>query len=100
MTLHRSALLLLLLLPASPGTGRDYYVSATGDDGRSGSEAEPWRTLAKVNATRLEPGDRVLLEGGRTFAGPLELGSDDRGTPTRNIVVTSFGVGRAVIDGA
>ena len=99
MPLHRSALLLLLFLPASPAAARDYFVSATGDDNRSGSAAEPWRTLAKVNATRLQPGDRVLLEGGRTFVGPLELGSDDRGTPARNIVVTSYGDGRAVIDG-
>ena len=85
--------------PAPPAAARDYFVSATGDDSRSGSAAEPWRTLAKVNATSFQPGDRVLLEGGRTFAGPLELGSDDRGTPARNIVVTSYGVGRAIIDG-
>jgi hypothetical protein len=98
MALHRSALLMLLLLPA-PSVARDYVVSATGDDTRSGSAAEPWRTLAKVSATSLQPGDRVLLEGGRVFAGPLEIGSDDRGTPARNIVVTSYGAGRAVIDG-
>ncbi len=99
MTLRRSALLLLLVLPVAPASGRDYVVSATGDDSRPGSAAEPWRTLAKVNATSLQPGDRVLLEGGRTFVGPLVLGSDDRGTPARNIVVTSYGDGRAVIDG-
>ncbi len=99
MPRQRSALLLLVLLAAWPAAARDYFVSATGNDDRPGSEAEPWRTLAKVNATALQPGDRVLLEGGRTFAGPLELGSDDRGTPTRNLVVTSFGAGRAVIDG-
>jgi hypothetical protein len=95
----RPALLLLLVLSSSAAAARDYFVSATGDDSRPGSAAEPWRTLAKVNVTSLQPGDRVLLEGGRTFAGPLELGSDDRGTPTRNIVVTSYGVGRAVING-
>jgi len=99
MPLHRSALLLLLVLAPSPALARDYFVSATGDDTRSGSAAEPWRTLARVNGTSLQPGDRILLEGGRTFVGPLELGSDDRGTPARNIVVTSYGVGRAVIDG-
>jgi len=99
MPLHRSALLLLLVLPPSHAAARDYFVSPTGDDNRSGSSAEPWRTLAKVNATSLQPGDRVLLEGGRAFVGPLELGRDDRGTPARNAVVTSYGAGRAVIDG-
>jgi hypothetical protein len=99
MPLHRLALPLFLVVAASPADARDYFVSATGGDGGPGSGVAPWRTLAKVNATRLQPGDRVLLEGGRTFAGPLELGGDDRGTPARNIVVTSYGAGRAVIDG-
>src|SRR5512133_3220408 len=99
MRLHRPALLLLLVLPAPTAAARDYVVSATGDDSRSGSAAEPWRSLAKVNTTSFQPGDRILLEGGRVFAGPLELGKDDRGTPARNITVTSYGVGRAIIDG-
>ena len=70
MPLHRSALLLLLVLPPPAAAARDYYVSAAGNDSRDGTAAEPWRTLAKVNATNLQPGDRVLLEGGRTFSGP------------------------------
>lgn len=99
MPLRRSAFLLFLAcLPSSAGA-RDYVVSTTGSDEQPGTAAQPWRTLAKVNATSLQPGDRVLLEGGRTFSGPLELLGDDRGTPARNIVVTSYGAGRAVVDG-
>lgn len=89
----------LLILVAFTLAGADYYVSPRGDDENAGTFDKPWRSLAKVNATSLQPGDRVLLEGGQTFAGPLELGPDDQATATRNIVITSFGPGRAVIDG-
>ena len=99
MSVFHSTLLVSLLLPISPALARDYFVSATGNDNGPGTTAAPWRTLKMVNATSFQPGDRILLEGGRSFAGPLELGSDDRGTPARNIVVASHGLGRAVIDG-
>ena len=90
---------LVSFLVASTALARDFYLSPRGDDAGPGTGQQPWRTLAKVNQTSLRPGDRVLLEGGGTFAGPLELSKDDSGTPTRNIIVTSFGSGRAVIDG-
>lgn len=99
MRLYRNSFLPLLLLAVSPALARDYFVSTTGDDAGPGSASEPWRTLRKVSETTFQPGDRILLEGGQSFAGPLELGTDDRGTPARNIVVTSYGAGRAVIDG-
>ncbi len=99
MHIQRLALFLLFVFPLYTAGARDFHVSATGDDTGSGSNTEPWRTLAKVNATSFQPGDRILLEGGSTFSGPLELGSDDRGTPARNIVVTSYGAGHAVIAG-
>lgn len=89
----------LILLLASALAAADYHVSPRGDDAGPGTFEQPWRSLAKVNATRFQPGDRVLLEGGQTFAGPLELGPDDQATPARNIVITSYGAGRAVIDG-
>jgi hypothetical protein len=88
-----------ILLAVSPAVARDYYVSTAGNDGGPGSATAPWRTLGKVNATSFQPGDRILLEGGQSFTGPLQLGNDDHGTPTRNLVVSSYGLGRAVING-
>ncbi len=99
MVSYRFLLFSCALLPAFPLAARDYFVSASGDDAGAATEAAPWRTLAKVSAASFQPGDRILLAGGQTFAGPLELGKDDRGTAARNIVVTSYGAGRAVIDG-
>ena len=91
--------LAVFLAAAVQLTAAGYHVSPRGDDAHPGTATQPWRTLAKVNATSFQPGDRILLEGGQTFAGPLELGQDDRGTPAQNVVVTSYGPGRAVIDG-
>lgn len=96
----RIALLLCVCLlfggSANGAATTTYYVSATGDDARAGtSPATAWRTLAKVNNTRLQPGDSVLLEGGKTFTGPLvPWGSGVDGQP---VTFGSYGQGRATI---
>src|SRR5580765_6021042 len=46
-----------------------YYVSTSGNDANDGSVTTPRRTIARVNATSLSPGDTVAFEGGSTFAG-------------------------------
>jgi hypothetical protein len=79
---------------------RDYHFSPRGDDTRGDGSAErPFRSLAKVGATRLNPGDRVLLEGGQVFAGNLVLGERFTGTAERPVTIGSYGSGRARIDG-
>ena len=87
-------------LATSGGWARDYYVSLTGDDSGPGTQAQPWRSVARVNATRLQPGDRVYFQGGQSFAGTIEFDRDDSGTSDRRVVVTSWGDGQATIDGA
>jgi hypothetical protein len=78
---------------------RDYYVSPAGEDSNPGTIAAPWRSIAKVNSVHLQPGDHVYLRGGSKFAGTVELGRDDNGTASEKVIVTSYGQGRAVIDG-
>jgi peptidoglycan/LPS O-acetylase OafA/YrhL len=83
----------------SAASGTVYYVSPSGDDGNPGtSPAAAWRTLDRVNRTSFGPGDGILLEGGKTFAGGLRFGRDDAGTPARPIFVGSYGGERATID--
>jgi len=43
-----------------------YYVDATnGNDGYDGlSEVTPWKTIAKVNASKFNPGDQILFKRG------------------------------------
>jgi hypothetical protein len=85
---------------ATGGWARDYYVNLAGDDSGPGTRAQPWRSVARVNAARLQPGDRVCFQGGQRFAGTLELDRDDSGVPDQKVVVTSWGEGQATIDGA
>jgi len=86
------------LASAVPAFAADYYVNGSGGDGNSGtSPGAAWRSLARVSQTAFAAGDRILLAGGQTFTGSIAFGSDDRGTPSAPIVLTSYGVGRATI---
>ncbi|UCC98447.1 MAG: right-handed parallel beta-helix repeat-containing protein [Phycisphaerales bacterium] len=75
-----------------------YYVSPSGDDGNPGTSTQrAWRTLDKVNALDLNPGDRVLLEAGHDYPGNLLLTAEDAGTPVQPVVIGSYSSGRAMI---
>jgi hypothetical protein len=74
-----------------PGAVRatDYFVGSQYD----------YEHLESLN---LQPGDRVLLQGGMTFTGRLKLewwdsGNDGAGNLISPIVISSFGEGRATI---
>lgn len=70
----RFSRLLLLSVPFlafMPSPAKTFFVSPAGDDSASGaSPAEAWRTLRRANDQVLQPGDRLLLEGGKTFSAP------------------------------
>ncbi len=79
----------------------DYYVSPLGDDSNSGlSETYPWRSIARVNATQLFPGDSVWFKANQTFVGNLRLAKVKQGQTDKVCVVTigSYGSDRATID--
>src|SRR5215470_1798296 len=75
------------MAPSSP-TRAIYYVSSSGDDANDGSTTKPWRTINKVNATTLSPGDTVALEGGAQFHGHLLI--TQSGTSNEPIQITSY----------
>ncbi|MDX2914611.1 right-handed parallel beta-helix repeat-containing protein [Streptomyces griseiscabiei] len=107
--LGASAVLLLAggVLGAAPvaataaDTGTTYYVdAANGNDSAAGSTtATAWRTLAKVDATKFGPGDRILLHAGQKWTGQLwPKGSGTDGLP---ITIDAYGSGaKPQIDGA
>ena len=91
-------LLIFILTNVSRVFATDYYISNAGNDAAPGtSPAHAWRTTARVNATQLQPGDRVLLAGGQSFEGGLEAHTAGTGAGAQPIIFRSYGVGRAII---
>ena len=75
-----------------------YYVSASGNDGKSGlSPAAAWRSIDRVNTQTLKPGDTILFQGGKTFSGSIYVPSTEGGTAKKPVVFSSYGNGRATI---
>ena len=55
-------------------SGQSYYVSSSGRDSNSGlSPQDAWKSLEKVNAQRLNPGDAVFFKRGDTWRGECLL---------------------------
>jgi hypothetical protein len=83
----------VLVWLASAALGATYHVdSKSGDDQGPGSKARPWKSLDKVNAAKLAPGDRVLFRAGSTWAGQLAPASS--GSEGAAIVFGSYGSGK------
>ncbi|MGC4037054.1 MAG: right-handed parallel beta-helix repeat-containing protein [Chitinophagaceae bacterium] len=79
--------------------GHQYYIAEAGNDDSDGSINNPWKSIDKLNKIQLTAGDTVYFEAGKTFAGHVLIDSSDTGADKNPIVITSFGNGRAVIDG-
>ncbi|MFA6234528.1 MAG: right-handed parallel beta-helix repeat-containing protein [Bacteroidota bacterium] len=76
--------------------GQSSYVSPGGDDTNSGSQAQPWRTLAKAAATATA-GDTVFIMEGVYEERLLPQNS---GSPGMYITYTAYTGAAATIDGA
>ncbi len=96
---------LVMMSLSAPVRGADFYLSPRGADSRPGTSPQnAWQSLARLQKQPLRRGDRVLLEGGATFRGSLQIGAnpadkDDADNPL-HLEIGSFGTGRAVIDAA
>jgi uncharacterized repeat protein (TIGR01451 family) len=68
-----AALISIAVLPAAvQGAAATYYVANGGDDGQDGHSPEnAWATIARVNASDLQPGDRVLFACGDLWQGEM-----------------------------
>lgn len=78
-----------------------YYIdSEKGNDFNDGTAPDKaWKTLVRVNNTDFNPGDCVLFKGKQEFSGRITLNKYDSGTPSKNVIVSSYGEGCAIIDG-
>jgi hypothetical protein len=78
-------------------SGTTYYVSPSGSDANAGtSPGQAWRTVGRVNAQVLRPGDGVLFEGGYSY-GDSDLEPASSGSAGHPIVFGSYGQGDAVL---
>jgi len=69
-----------------------YYVDViNGLDTNVGSEAEPWKTVAKVSATNLLAGDTVKFHAGQTWNEGLDITED--GASGNEITFTMYSTG-------
>ena len=79
----------------------NYYVSLHGSDSNIGSsETQPWRSIERVNATELLPGDSVWFQANQTFVGNLSL-TEVRHCSRQKVGavrIGSYGEGSATID--
>jgi hypothetical protein len=93
-----SIALVFLIVGCAAPRPRDYYFASFGNDSSGdGTIHSPFRTIAKANTLRLNPGDRVLFESGASFDGNLILERHDAGTPDRPVTIASFGEGAATL---
>jgi hypothetical protein len=81
------------------GTFTFYVDSVSGLDSNPGTLAMPWKTIAKVNSTKLTPGQSVAFKRGGVWREMLTPGqSGAAGAP---ITFTSYGSGaQPIFDGA
>jgi hypothetical protein len=74
-----------------------YYLSQSGNDNNDGSKDYPLKSISKLNAMHLAPGNAIYLHGGDTFEGSILLDSSKSGTAALPILIGSYGKGKAVI---
>ena len=70
-----------------------YYIKNTGSDNNTGlSDAQAWKTISKVNAATLLPGDQILFNRGDSWRNE-SLSVNYSGTSANNIIVSNYGSG-------
>ena len=83
----------------APREARSWYFDPSGDDAGKGDKAHPFRSLERLGSLKTGPGDTLFLKGGQVFQGVIRLSAGSAGGERHPIVITSYGEGRAVIDG-
>ena len=78
--------------PTNLPSANTYYVSSSvgNDQGDGRSPQSAWRTLARVNAATLQPGDTILFQRDNLWRGQLRPKS---GTADRPVTYGAFGAG-------
>jgi len=94
-----SLILLLGALAGAPAWAATYYVSTSGSDSNSGSQASPFRTITYAYS-RVVAGDTILVQPGRytDYTPGSGLYLNKSGTASAPITLKSIQRGGAIID--
>jgi len=84
-------------IPLVQKLARNHYVHPKGSDLGPGTLSRPWKTIARVNQANLYPGDSILFYGNSIYKGNISLKTNTV-RDIRDIVVSSYGTGQAVIN--
>ena len=84
----------------TPVEKHNHYFSVNGNDKNNGSKDHPFKTIEHFNSMEIKPGDSVFFKSGEIFNGNIILDSIKSGINERPIVITSYGIGNAIIDAA
>ena len=77
-----------------------YYVANDGNDNADGlTPGTAWKTIKRVNDFEFQPGDQLLFKGGDEFNGTLFLDGQDGNDPMKPMDISSYGEGRATLNG-
>lgn len=74
-----------------------YYVDSTSTGTDSGTLANPYKTISKVNSVNLQPGDQVLFKKGTTYSNVGFLYIAESGTAGNPIIFSTYGTGSAPV---
>ena len=86
----------LLIFCLSIHAQKNYYLSnSLGSDSNKGHKSKPWKSLNQISKQKLKPGDTVFFKSGDTFNGHFVLNGS--GSPSKPIVITSYGEGNKPI---
>jgi hypothetical protein len=82
----------MICLLSSKAFALTYYVDATlGNNSWSGTQSNPWKTIAKVNSMSFNPGDQILFKRGETWRETLDVPSG--GSSGNYITYGAYGSG-------
>ncbi|NQU85054.1 MAG: right-handed parallel beta-helix repeat-containing protein [Mariniphaga sp.] len=76
---------------------KNYYLSSTGDNSNQGTIKSPFKTFEALAEIEFAPGDAILLNGGETFSGTLNLHLE--GSEGKPVLISNYNTGKAIIDG-
>lgn len=100
-TILSTCLALALFLVPSDALAKNHFVSHSGDNSSGSSWSEAWNELDQINWQKVEPGDKIIVEGGTYNTRLVVTQSGQPGNPIRIVQSKNkLRSGQIVISGA